>query len=211
VDFITSLVSLTGFGAFPILLFNIWIESLIEIIVMDSTQRMALDIRYWSMLWPGCKVISLPGDQNMKFFSLVCSKFGLTSIFIGPPCLMMVYMFFYGILLLFDICYADLCIPLKTFLWNRINDTPHIVVAQHYASTKVYESVKNLSTKRSKKNVKDDESKSSIEINTVNPLHNNNNNNNNNGDIEINNTPSTNNYTATISYEDFIFDDDDSI
>jgi hypothetical protein len=28
----------------------------------------------------------------------------------------------------------------------------------------------------------------------------------NNGDIEINNTPSTNNYTATISYEDFIFD-----
>ena len=205
VDFITSLICLIAIGTLPILLFNIWIESLIEIIVMDSTQRVALDIRYWSMLWPGCKVISLPDDQNMKFFNLVCSKFGLNSIFSGYIFYLIVYMFFYGILVLLGICYVMenvLIQRIKTFLWNRINDAPQIVVAQHYAFTKVYESVKNLSTKSSKnKNVKDDESKSSIEINTINPLHD-----NNNSDIEINNTPSTNNYTATISYEDLLFD-----
>lgn len=57
VDFVTGIVCLSGFGFFPILLFNIWIEAMIEIIVIYKIKYMASDTRYWSVLWPGCKGI----------------------------------------------------------------------------------------------------------------------------------------------------------
>ena len=146
---------------------------------MDKTKKMALDTTYWSMLWPGCKIYSFPDIRNKNVFNFVCSKFGLLSIFFAPTCFLIVSLILYGILLIFissfNCCCSsvnDCCSSIKEFLWNRISDVPTIVVAQHYASTKAYQSIKNLSAKRSKTNDVVDESKST-EINIINPLHNN--------------------------------------
>jgi len=109
VDAITATITFSGMGFLPMLLFNIWIETLIEIIFMDKTKKMALDTTYWSMLWPGCKIYSFPDIRNFTVFDYACSKFGLTSIFFAPTCFVIVFLILYGILLIFSASFNCCC------------------------------------------------------------------------------------------------------
>lgn len=107
-------------------------------------------------------------DQNLNHFNYVCSNFGLTSIFFGPHCFWIVYGFFYLVLhVAMKMCKCPAIERCKTYFLNRITEVPHIVLAQHHASTKAYESVKSLSGKRSKLLVPFPEN------HTINPLHDN--------------------------------------
>jgi len=56
VDFVTSIIA--GVCC-PILLLNIWIETFIEMISIDTTQKLSSDTLNWALLWPGCKGMKL--------------------------------------------------------------------------------------------------------------------------------------------------------
>jgi len=120
-------------------------------------------------------VTSVPNIKNINVKNFAISKFSLTAIFFVPVILMLVVWFLYMIVVVLNQLCGECCKELKEFLGNRVQDAPHIVVAQHYASKKVYQSVQKLSSKRSR-NTEDEKV---TEINTINPLH-------NNEDIETN-------------------------
>jgi len=56
VDFVTSIIAAV---CIPILLLNIWIETFIEMISIDTTQKLSSDTLNWALLWPGCKGMKL--------------------------------------------------------------------------------------------------------------------------------------------------------
>lgn len=90
-------------------------------------------------------------DQNLNYFNCVYWNYCLTSIFFVSPCLWILYGFFYLVLnVATRVCKSPAIERCRSFVLNRINEVPHIVLLQHHASTKAYESIKSMSGKRGK-------------------------------------------------------------